>query len=41
MCGFDDAGEYYANKDFFEREYPKEAEKEQLNKLFYEKEYVD
>lgn len=26
MCGFDDIGAYYANRDFFEKEHPKQAE---------------
>lgn len=41
MCSFDDAGEYYADLDFYEKEHPEEAEKEQIHKLFYEKEYFD
>lgn len=34
MCGFDDIGAYLADKDFFEKEYPKQAERMADKELF-------
>lgn len=27
MCGFEDVGAYFADMDFFEKEYPEQAER--------------